>query len=151
LKREILFSHAVDMRYAGQEHTVATRFEPGAGFDALLAAFHAAHEKAYTFRLPDTKAELVTFHIMAEIDTPRVGLPKIVTKGTAADAIIGRRELQTGDDGVVLAPVYDRDRSPAGAAFAGPALVEESTTTTVVWAGQRASIDRFGLISIEES
>jgi N-methylhydantoinase A len=151
LKREILFSHAVDMRYAGQEHTVATRFEPGAGFDALLAAFHAAHEKAYTFRLPDTKAELVTFHIMAEIDTPRVGLPKIVTKGTAAEAIIGRRELQTGDDGVVLAPVYDRDRLPAGAAFAGPALVEESTTTTVVWAGQRASIDRFGLISIEES
>jgi N-methylhydantoinase A len=50
----------------------------------------------------------------------------------------------------VLAPVYDRDCLPAGAAFEGPALVEEATTTTVVWAGQRASIDRFGLISIEE-
>ena len=87
LKREILFGHAVDMRYAGQEHTVATPFEPGAGFDALLAAFHAAHEKAYTFRLPDTKAELVTFHLTAEIDTPRVGLPEIGTKGTAADAV----------------------------------------------------------------
>ena len=110
------------MRYAGQEHTVATHFEPGAGLDALLAAFHAAHEKAYTFRLPDTKVELVTFHLTAEIDTPRVGLPEIAVKGTAADAIVGQRELYTGDDGVVLAPVYDRDRLPAGAIFDGPAL-----------------------------
>ena len=92
----------------------------------------------------------MTFHITAEIDTPRVGLPEIATKGMAADAIIGRRELHTGGDGSVLAPVYDRDRLPAGAALEGPALVEEATTTTVVWAGQRASIDRFGLISIEE-
>ena len=150
LQSAILFGHAIDMRYAGQEHTVATHFEPGAGFDALLAAFHAAHERAYTFRLPDTKAELVTFHLTAEIDTPRVGLPEIAVKGTAADAIVGQRELYTGDDGVVLAPVYDRDRLPAGAIFEGPALAEEATTTTVVWAGQRASVDRFGLLSIEE-
>jgi hypothetical protein len=81
LQSAILFGHAIDMRYAGQEHTVATHFEPGAGFDALLAAFHAAHERAYTFRLPDTKAELVTFHLTAEIDTPRVGLPEIAVKG----------------------------------------------------------------------
>ena len=39
LKSAILFGYAIDMRYAGQEHTVATPFEPGAGFDALLAGF----------------------------------------------------------------------------------------------------------------
>ena len=150
LKNSILFDRAIDMRYAGQEHTVATQFLPGAGFDALLAAFHAAHEKAYTFRLPDTKAELVTFHLAAEIDTPRVGIPEVAVDGTAGDAIVGQRELHTGDDGVVLAPVYDRDRLPAGAVFEGPALVEEETTTTVVWAGQRAGVDRFGLLSIED-
>jgi len=146
----ILFGHAIDMRYAGQEHTVATQFEPGAGFDTLLAAFHAAHEKAYTFRLPDTKAELVTFHLTAEIDTPRVGIPDIATTGTLADALVGRRQLYANDNGTALAPVYDRDRLPPGAVFEGPALVEETTTTTVVWAGQRASVDRFGLLSIEE-
>ena len=147
----VLFGHAIDMRYAGQEHTVATQFRPGAGFEALLSAFHAAHETAYTFRLPDTKAELVTFHLTAEIDTPRVGLPEITTGGTAAGAVTGQRELRIDDGGVLLAPVYDRERLPAGAAFEGPALVEEATTTTVLWAGQRASVDRFGLLSIEES
>jgi N-methylhydantoinase A len=48
-------------------------------------------------------------------------------------------------------PVCDRERLPAGASFAGPALVEEATTTTMIRAGQRASIDRFGLITIEEA
>ena len=72
----------------------------------------------------------MTFHLTAEIDTPRVGLPEIAVKGTAADAIVGQRELYTGDDGVVLAPVYDRDRLPAGAILDGPALVEEATTTS---------------------
>jgi N-methylhydantoinase A len=90
LQSAILFSYAIDMRYAGQEHTVATPFEPGAGYEALLIAFHAAHEKAYTFCLPDTKVELVTFHLTAEIDTPRVGLPDIAVQGTAADAIVGQ-------------------------------------------------------------
>ena len=49
-----------------------------------------------------------------------------------------------------LAPVYDRERLPAGAIFDGPALAEEATTTIVVCAGQQASVDRFGLLSIEE-
>ena len=30
LKNSILFDRAIDMRYAGQEHTVATQFLPGA-------------------------------------------------------------------------------------------------------------------------
>jgi N-methylhydantoinase A len=146
----ILFTHAIDMRYVGQEHTVATRFQPGAGQEALLAAFHSAHEKAYTFRLPDTKAALVTFHLTAEMETPRVGIPEIDAGGTALDAIVGHRQLHTPDNGLIEAPVYDRERLRAGAMFAGPAMVEEPTTTTVIWAGQRAGVDRFGLLSIEE-
>ena len=146
----MLFDHAIDMRYVGQEHTVSTRFEPQAGLEGLLAAFHAAHEKAYTFRLEDASVELVTFHLTAELDTPRVGMPDIRVDGHVDDAIVGRRELHTGDDAIALAPVYDRERLPAGAGFEGPALVEEATTTTMVRAGQRAAIDRFGLLSIEE-
>lgn len=77
-------------------------------------------------------------------------MPDIMVDGHVDDAIVGRRELHTGDDAVALAPVYDRERLPAGASFEGPALVEEATTTTMVRAGQRAAIDRFGLLSIEE-
>jgi N-methylhydantoinase A len=147
----VLFDHAIDMRYAGQEHTVSTRFDPKAGLNALRAGFHAAHERAYTFRLDDTAVELVTFHLTAELDTPRVGMPEIAANGGLDDAIVGWRELHVGDDAAASAPVYSRERLPGGArSFKGPALVEEATTTTMVRAGQRAAIDRFGLLSIEE-
>jgi N-methylhydantoinase A len=146
----ILKDRSIEMRYVGQEHTVPTRVDPEAGLGALFEAFHAAHEQAYTFRLADTGVELVTFHLAAEIDTPRVGMPEIAGGGTLDDALIGRRELHDGEAGPALVPVFDRDRLPAGASFDGPALIEEPTSTTLVLAGQRAAVDRHGLIVIEE-
>lgn len=146
----LLKDRSIEMRYVGQEHTVSTRVDPEAGLDTLFEAFHAAHEQAYTFRLANTGVELVTFHLAAETDTPRIGMPEIANGGAPDDALIGRRELHDGETGAALAPVFDRDKLPAGARFDGPALVEEPTSTTLVLAGQRATVDRFGLIVIEE-
>jgi len=146
----VLFDHAIEMRYVGQEHTVSTRIDPKAGLETTLAAFHAAHERAYTFRLNDTGVEQVTFHLTAEMDTPRIGMPEISGAGSRDDAAIGRRELHVGDHEAVLATVYNRDRLPAGASFSGPALIEEATATTAVLPGQRVAVDRFGLLLIEE-
>jgi N-methylhydantoinase A len=145
----VLPTHAIEMRYAGQEHTVATRFDPTAGLPALFTAFHAAHEQAYTFRLDDTGVEMVTFHLAAELDTPRIGMPELSGTGRLADALAGHRDLCVGGN-AVSAPVYHRERLPAGARFDGPALVDEATTTTMVLPGQHVRVDRFGLLSIEE-
>ena len=149
----MIFDHKIEMRYSGQEHTVAAPYDPAMNsVGELLEAFHIAHEKAYTFRLPDAGVELVTFQLGAELDTPRVGLPDLTMKTTVADALIGRRELYLGEaEGMRRADVYDRDRLPPGATLQGPALIEEPTTTTLVLPGQNASIDRFGLLLIEEA
>ena len=151
LKSAVLFDHAIEMRYVGQEHTVSTRLDPSAGLDAALAAFHAAHEKTYTFRLDDTGVEQVTYHLTAEIDAPRIGMPEISTIGSVEEAVVGHRELYVGDREPALATVYDRDRLPAGASFLGPALIEEATATTAVLPEQRVTVDRFGLLLIEEA
>jgi len=147
----LLHSRAIEMRYAGQEHTVATRFDPDAGLEGLFAAFHAAHEQAYTFRLSDTAVELVTFHLAAEIDAPRIAMPEITGAGSTEQALLGHRTLRTGGAAQELAPVYARERLPAGARIAGPALVEEPTTTTLILAGQQVTVDRHGLLLIEET
>lgn len=146
----MVYDRAIEMRYLGQEHTVSTRYRPGAGLEELHAAFHAAHEQTYTFKLADTDVELVTFHLAAEIDTPRIAMPEITVRGASQDAIVGRRQVRTGADEASLMLVFERDRLPAGASFEGPALVEEPTTTTLVLAGQRVVVDRFGLLLIEE-
>ena len=129
-----------------------TPFDPGAGLDALREAFHARHEQTYTFRLPDTDVELVTYHLGAELDTPRVDLPEIAAGGSVEAALIGDLEVWFGENGgEARASVYDRDRLPPGAVLDGPVLIEEPTATTMVLPGQRATVDRFGLVVIEEA
>jgi N-methylhydantoinase A len=147
------FAAALDMRYAGQEHSVAVGVEPDMlTLAGLLAAFHAAHRRAYTFDLPDTPAELVTFHLATELDAPRVGLPLLPAGGTAADARRGERSvLFEGAAGPVPTPVYARDALSPGAEAAGPALVEEPTATTLVLPGQSLRVDPHGLLVIQEA
>ncbi len=146
----LLMTRSIEMRYAGQEHAVATRCDPEAGLAALAEAFHAAHEQAYTFRLEGTGVELVTFHLAAEMDAPRIDMPTMPPGGTLAEACRGRRMLDEGEGEPAEAPVFARDRLPAGAELSGPALIEEATSTTLVLAGQRDRVDRFGLLLIEE-
>ena len=148
--RDMAFALAIDMRYAGQEHSVAVSVDPATlSVAGLMAAFHAAHRRAYTFDLPDTPAELVTFHLAAELDAPRVDLPLLAARGTVADARLGERAvLFTELPAPLSTPVYDRDALPPGAMLAGPALVEEATSTTLVLPDQTLQVDPHGLLVI---
>jgi N-methylhydantoinase A len=147
------FTAAIDMRYAGQEHSVAVAIDPAWLTVAdLLAAFHSAHRRAYTFALPDTQAELVTFHLAVELDAPRVGLPLLAPGGSVADARRGERPvLFSGERAPVRATVYERDALPPCAELPGPALVEEATSTTLILPAQLLRVDPHGLLVIEKA
>ena len=89
----------------------------------LLEAFHAKHEQTYTFRLPDTGVELVTYQLGAELDTPRVDLPEISVDATVDDALIGDQSISVGNGGTPqTARVYERERLPPGTELNGPVL-----------------------------
>ena len=47
-------------------------------------------------------------------------------------------------DGYVECPIYDRYRLGAGCVLAGPAIVEETDSTTVIHPGYQALVDKFG-------
>jgi N-methylhydantoinase A len=150
----LLLHHSIDIRYAGQEHTVATVIDGSVTtLAALLERFHAAHERAYTFSLPDTSAELVAFHLAAEVEAARIALPVLAAGGRRIDNAVRGRRLVHFPDASRPRPtvVYDRDRLPPGAALAGPALIEEDTSTTVVLPGQRLTVERHGLLVIDEA
>jgi N-methylhydantoinase A len=149
----LIFDRKIEMRYAGQEHTVAALYAPEmVRAEEMLESFHAAHETAYTFRLSDTGVEMVTFQLGAELDSNRVGLPDLIVETTVAQACLGYRELYLGETvGATRAEVYDRDLLPPGTDLDGPVLIEEATATTLVLPEQRVSVDRFGLLLIEEA
>ncbi len=141
----------VEMRYRGQEHTVAVDLGPEIDDVArLISAFGAAHAKAYTFRLDGTAAELVTYHVSAEQPAPPVSPRRHDGPRSMAEARGPSRTIRT-DEGRATAAVFDRDKLPCDVPFAGPALVEEPTATTLVLAGQTAHVDRLGFLVIVES
>jgi len=150
-KSRLVFQRFADMRYAGQEHTVKVPVPAGAMTPSAIGEverrFHALHEQHYTFRLP-SPVEFVNFHLTAfgTVDKPR--LPRLRGKGTAHDALKGRREVDFDVRGRLMATVYERGRLRPGAQVKGPAIIEEPAATTVVFPGQHASVDAYGNLII---
>jgi N-methylhydantoinase A len=48
------------------------------------------------------------------------------------DAVLEKRKVWFPETGFVTTPVYERDKLPANARIAGPAIVEQMDTTIVV-------------------
>jgi len=65
----------------------------------------------------------------------------------ASHAIKERRPVYFGE--WVDTPVYDGDELRAGNRFEGPAIIEEVTTTIVVFPSDVAQVDRLGNVVID--
>jgi N-methylhydantoinase A len=154
--RSDLQRHA-DVRYVGQNYelTVSIGEErlTTVGLEALVAEFHAAHERAYGFASPAEPVQIVTLRIEARgpIEPFRPFEVAEIAAGTAPDAIDLRstyfQELGTWID----CPTFDRGQLCAGHVLNGPAIIEQMDTTTMVLPGQRATVDRLGNLIIQES
>ena len=145
---DVRFEPFLDMRYIGQEHTVkiaATRSADGAVDIAATAhAFHAAHEKRFTYRL-DNPIEIVNFHLVATVAVAKPDLAeKPVTGRTLDNAVIGVRTVDFDQHGIHQATIYDGLALEPGMEFSGPAIIQEASVTCVVPPPHRVSIDRFG-------
>ena len=62
----------------------------------------------------------------------------------------GRHRAYFPPVGEVSLPRYDRARLPVGRMIAGPAIIEDESSTTVLWPGQHGHADRSGNLIIEE-
>jgi N-methylhydantoinase A len=72
-----------------------------------------------------------------------------MSEGDAAGALRGRRDAWSAvGRGFAAFAVYRRDLLRPGMTFHGPCLVEEESATTVIDAGARVTIDRYGSLDI---
>lgn len=137
-----------DLRYAKQGFEL-TLDVPADSIDApaanrMVEAFHATHERLYTFADRASPVEIVTLRIraiglvdkitLAEIETARGTTPQVQEKRTVY--IAGRRH---GD-----VPVFRREGLKAGHRVVGPAIVDQLDTTTLIPPVYGAEVDRFG-------
>jgi N-methylhydantoinase A len=145
------FDRSVEMRYAGQEHTVSVELVGAAqSVEDIEEAFHTAHLRQYTFSLPETPSEIVNFHLTAYRSAAKPELRRIEADGRSeAAARKGRRAVDFDHDGVHDTPVFERELLPPGFATEGPLLIEEASSTTLVHPGQLLEVDSVGNLLID--
>lgn len=148
------FEAWAELRYTGQEHTVQVRL-PGyflrpEDIPRIVADFNAAHEAQYGHRMDDP-VELVTLRLRALGLLARPQLPRVPAgTGDAATARKGARPVyRFGQREPVLFEVYDRSRLGAGDTLAGPAIIEEPSSTTILLPGDRLRVGEYGELLIE--
>ena len=149
---KVKISTLVRARYQNQEFAVdvplPTLAPNAAAMTALVAAFHDAYEREYTYRL-DAGVEIIGIHMIAASEVGKLEILKLPTSGATVDqAIKGRRAVDYATEGVHEATIYDGTRLEPGMSFAGPAVIEDPGTTVVVHPGNRVSIDDYGNIHI---
>src|SRR5207253_1491828 len=134
LAEEVRMTYAADTRYMGQAYELEVPIAAPVTADAvpgIVAAFHAVHERVYGYARTQQPVEFVNFRAVHTFPLPRpVVAPAARAHGTLDEARIGDRRAYFG--AFVPTAIYERARLPLGARLAGPAIVEQTDTTTVI-------------------
>jgi N-methylhydantoinase A len=154
--KEQRFEFAFQGRYLYQSWDIEVPFDWSGGrlsksdVSRLVAAFHAMHERIYTIKDEADTVEFTTWKVRAIGDTGgqhRQGMPLPAQDGQ--QRIKSHRKVYSGREGSREMPVYDGTVLGAGAQFDGPALIEQPTTTILILAGQKATVDTCGNVLID--
>jgi N-methylhydantoinase A len=151
----IFFERAADMRYVGQEHAVAVRMPAKVADESARAEikrlFDQAHELRYSHSAPEESADIVSLRVSAIGRLTKPEFPHIARGENTppANARRGARTVIFEGAGAIDAPVYDRSRLLQGNVIEGPAIIEETASTTVVEPGDRVTVNEYGHLVIE--
>ena len=137
---EALAQRSLDMRYSGQSFEVNIAYDRQP-LEGVVGAFHEAHRSRYGHANPDQPVEIVNVRVKMVRETPFVAeaapVPDAVVEAGAAtrsrSVAFGGRAFET--------PVYTRQSLASGSRIAGPAIVAQYDTTTVVPPGWAARVD----------
>jgi len=141
------------MRYVGQEHPVTVEL-PIRVFQkqdraAIKQHFDDDHMQRYGTSAPAERAEIVSLRATVTGLMKKPPLEKI-KKGSAAppkQAFTGKRPVWF-DGKSRAAPTYSRAALLAGNKIAGPALIEEHASTTVLMPRDKMTVDAWGNLVI---
>ncbi len=155
-RREIRFARSADMRYVGQRKEITIEL-PGEHFNAgrarsLREAFERRYEEIYHRRHEGHPVEVQCWRLAASGPRTMRLPPAKPPPGRSRSPSIkakSRAMLFQGWSAHRTCPVYSRYDLVPGMKLAGPAVVEEDESATVVGPGGRLAVDRFGNLIID--
>jgi N-methylhydantoinase A len=149
-ENEVFFERYLEMRYLGQRHNIKAPVAAARDLAMIRAAFEHDYKRRYGHSDPNNKAEIQAVHLSAVARRPR---PELAALAAGSDGGRSRPERSRpvyfgSEHGFVEAKILDRGALAIGYASAGPAVVEEYGSTTLVGPGDRFEVGPLGEIRI---
>ena len=145
-------SRSADLRYVHQGWEVTVPLSSGAltddGMSELLTAFHEAHQRLYTYNLPNTPVELVNLRVTARGEIPRQEMVARLLEPVTAVPVSHGKVFFGPEVGLLDASFFHREALGPGASLAGPAVVLQTDTTTLLAPGASGVVDGYGNLVI---
>jgi len=156
LPTQLHIERSAEMRYVGQGYELEVPFPKGGSeitremIQEVVKRFHEVHQSIYQHSLPGNPVEFVALRVVYWQEAePKPKLEQIGTGlGGKVIAKNYRKAYFHEYRDFVDTPIYERFELKAGQILEGPAIVEQLDTTTVIYPGQRAEVDKWGNLTI---
>ena len=149
----LLAQRSLDVRYVGQSYeltvdypSASSRAGRGRSRDAnraITTAFHKAHRQRFGYADPSEPVEIVNLRLkmVASVNKP-IPEPEAPSGESPKEAQTAEAKV-VFQDGAFATPLYLREGLHCGNRIAGPALVLQMDSTTVIPPGWVAEVDRW--------
>jgi N-methylhydantoinase A len=153
------FQRELDLRYTGQGYELRTPldglFTDRLTAESLIAArekFDERHAQIHGHAAKERPVEVVSYRVRVRVTVPKFEPHSEPTSTSARSpdfAVKGRRRIHLSAATSVEARLYERDRLDIGATVAGPAIVEQFDSTTVIPTGWTGRVDGYRNLILE--
>jgi len=118
------------------------RFESAADVEKMVEAFHRAHERVFAVR--DDTGQVECLNWRGRMTVPLGSSALTRTRPAAARSKGAAERSAYFGEGAVKVPLYRGDEPALAAGVTGPAIIEEPTTTLVIYPGSTVRLSTGG-------
>ena len=156
----ISFQRSGDLRYVGQGYELRITFADGLlnddSLQGIFDQFHIQHRAEYGHDFPDSAIEIVNARVTGIGQMPKISQPEDINSGTQESALMKSGSCMFRVDNHLEefeTMFYQREKLPLEHSIAGPAIIIQQDSTTVVPPNNQFVSDKAGnmIISIGEN
>ena len=152
-KKDILKTYFIEMRYLGQSHEIAVQIPITINKNSIHQAeksFHEIHQNTYSYSDPSADIEFVTLRSVHQKHSSEGSILERITKFKKSKIVkMYRNVCFSNQEGFKKIPIFKRESLYPGIKFKGPAVIEQSDTTTLLHKNHSLEVDHFNNLIIK--
>jgi len=151
------FTRIAECRYQGQGFELRGEFAEGTisneNKQVVIDNFHESHRRDYGHAFEDQNVEIITLRVIATAEAEKLNWPALEAgEGHNPEDAVMYARATTFDNGETLdTPRYDRGKLKAGQTVAGPAIIIQHDSTSLIPPGYTAEVSEFGNLRVSEA